>query len=71
MDAQLFVTHAQMEDTHWWFLARRQILSAVLEACVPPGEGKSLIDIGCGTGGNSAALQADTVSSEWTRQKQR
>lgn len=61
MDAQLFVTHAQMEDAHWWFLARRQILGAVLEACVPPGKGKLLIDIGCGTGGNAAAF-ADRYS---------
>ena len=26
MNAQLFVTRARMEDSHWWFLARRRIL---------------------------------------------
>ncbi len=56
MDAQLFVTHARMEDTHWWFLARRRILNAVLESCVPPGKGRRVLDVCCGTGGNSAAF---------------
>lgn len=56
MDAQLFVTHARMEDAHWWFLARRQILVKVLRACVPAGEGRRVLDVGCGTGGNSAAF---------------
>ncbi len=45
-----------MEDAHWWFLARRQILNAVLEASVPAGNGQRLLDVGCGTGGNSAAF---------------
>lgn len=56
MDAQLFVTHARMEDAHWWFLARRQIIVKVLRACVPAGEGRRVLDVGCGTGGNSAAF---------------
>lgn len=56
MDAQLFVTHALMEDTHWWFLARRRILNAVLNACVPAGKEARVLDVGCGTGGNSAAF---------------
>ncbi len=43
MDAQLFVTHARMEASHWWFLARRRILNAVLEACVPPGKGRRVL----------------------------
>ena len=56
MDADLFVTHARMEDAHWWFLGRRQILNAVLDACIPPERPSRLLDIGCGTGANSAAF---------------
>lgn len=59
MDAQLFVTHARMEDTHWWFLARRQILAEVLRSSIPAGQGRMILDVGCGTGGNSAAFARD------------
>jgi len=54
MDAELFVTHARMEDAHWWFLGRRQILNAILERCTTPGTETLVMDVGCGTGGNSA-----------------
>jgi SAM-dependent methyltransferase len=40
-----------MEDTHWWFLARREILQALLHEVVPADARKKLIDVGCGTGG--------------------
>lgn len=50
-----FEAHAAMEDKHWWFLARREILRALLHAVVPPknldGTRPRLMDVGCGTGG--------------------
>jgi SAM-dependent methyltransferase len=56
MDADLFVTHAKMEDAHWWFLGRRRILRTLFGACGLPRSGSRLLDVGCGTGANSAAF---------------
>jgi len=51
-----FVAHAELEVQHWWFTGRRDILRALLHAAAPPNQGIALLDIGCGTGGNSAAF---------------
>jgi SAM-dependent methyltransferase len=46
----------EVERTHWWFTARRRILVELLAACVPARPDALIVDIGCGTGGNLAAL---------------
>jgi SAM-dependent methyltransferase len=48
---------AGVEDRHWWFAARRSIVSA-LASRLAAGRRLSVLDIGCGTGGNSGALSA-------------
>ncbi len=59
MDRDLFLTHARVEQTHWWFTGRRAILREVLHRVAPPGRGTPLLDVGCGTGGNAAAFADD------------
>ena len=54
MPFQHFDVHERMEGSHWWFLARRDILRAVVRALLPPSKGKTVVDIGCGTGANTA-----------------
>jgi len=56
MQREQFVAHAALEDRHWWFTGRRDILRALLHAVAPPGQGIPVLDIGCGTGGNSGAF---------------
>jgi len=51
-----FRVHAEMEEEHWWFLGRRTILKDVVNQVLPPSKGSAVVDIGCGTGGNIAAL---------------
>jgi SAM-dependent methyltransferase len=58
MQSAQFELHATIEERHWWFLARRRIMRTLVQRTLPPGEGL-VIDIGCGTGGNLAALAAD------------
>lgn len=43
--------HASIEDRHWWFRARRHVMSSILES-YGPAKWDHLLEIGCGTGGN-------------------
>jgi SAM-dependent methyltransferase len=44
----LFKTFAEVEERHWWFLARREIICAVAQRVLPAGA--SVLEVGCGTG---------------------
>ena len=56
MRAEQFDLHADIEDRHWWFVGRRRIMSRLLREVVPPAPDTTVIDIGCGSGGNLAEL---------------
>jgi SAM-dependent methyltransferase len=56
MQAPLYELHAQLERSHWWFIARRSILSALLRRLLPAPPPPLVIDVGCGTGGTLAEL---------------
>jgi len=46
---------AELEDSHWWYRARRLIVSDIVMRFVPPRS--DVIDYGSGTGGTADALQ--------------
>lgn len=48
---------AAVQEHHWWFAARRQILATVIDRLVLPAQ-PEILEIGCGTGGNLATLAA-------------
>lgn len=50
MDRTLYEQHAALERDHWWFVGRRAVVAAVLDAHVPRPIGR-IFDAGCGTGG--------------------
>lgn len=54
-----FQLHADLEQRHWWFTARRTILRSVVARICPPDRDRLVLDIGCGTGGNTAAFAAE------------
>lgn len=58
MQSAQFELHAEIEQTHWWFVARRQIMKTLVAQVLPPGEG-TIVDVGCGTGANIASLADD------------
>ncbi len=57
MDPKAYDQMAQLEDVHWWFVARRQILSRVLQTLLLPPQAQ-ILEAGCGSGGNLAMLAA-------------
>ncbi|PIR53201.1 hypothetical protein COU76_02395 [Candidatus Peregrinibacteria bacterium CG10_big_fil_rev_8_21_14_0_10_49_10] len=59
MQLPQFQIHAAIEEKHWWFTARREVFRALLQEVLPPSKETLLLDIGCGTGGNTAAFAQD------------
>lgn len=56
MQAEQYDLHADIETRHWWFAARRRIVKTLVERLAPPSKDTVVIDVGCGTGANVAAL---------------
>ena len=59
MRAEQYELHADIEDSHWWFVARRRIMARLLRHVVPPSPDATIVDIGCGAGANLAELAGD------------
>ncbi len=56
MQAEQFQLNFQTELEHWWFVARRHILCRLVAQVLPPSRQTTVVDVGCGTGANIAAL---------------
>jgi SAM-dependent methyltransferase len=56
MGPEQFRLHAELEERHWWFVGRRTIACEIVERILPPGRGRTVVDVGCGTGANIASL---------------
>jgi SAM-dependent methyltransferase len=59
MERSQFELHALIEDDHWWFVARRRIVTRLLADAVPPSPNRTVLEIGLGAGGNLRALAAN------------
>lgn len=51
LEKQAYATMFEKEDEHWWFVGRRMVLAALLDG-LGAGDGRRILDVGCGTGGN-------------------
>ncbi len=56
MQHDQFQLHADIEQRHWWFVGRRQILQSLVVELLPPAPESLIVDVGCGTGANIASL---------------
>ena len=56
MDRAVFDRMAEQDAHHWWYTARREILSDVIARQVRPPSDARILEVGCGTGHNLAML---------------
>jgi SAM-dependent methyltransferase len=58
LDPDEYKLMASVEDTHWWWRARREIIARVIEQYSPPSErnDRRVLEVGCGTGANLSML---------------
>ena len=56
MERAVFEWMAELDEVHWWFLARRRILDRLIARVVRPPVAAQVLEIGCGTGHNLAML---------------
>lgn len=55
METEVYEQMRRIEDQHWWFVSRRRIVERILARIRPPVQ-SSILDVGCGTGGNLPML---------------
>jgi SAM-dependent methyltransferase len=58
LEAPQYDILADVEDSHWWWRGRREILSEVIKQYLPtvPVGGLRVAEVGCGSGGNLSML---------------
>ncbi|MDS4068012.1 MAG: class I SAM-dependent methyltransferase [Candidatus Competibacter sp.] len=77
MNPEAYQEMAHTENKHWWFVGRRRIMSAVIDALNLPSNA-TILEVGSGTGGNLAmlskfgkvsAIEPDDFAREWATRK--
>ena len=58
MERAVFERMAELDQDHWWFLARRRILKRLIERLVRPPKRAKVLEVGCGTGHNLGMLKS-------------
>lgn len=56
MERPEYASMYALEDTHWWFVGRRNLALTLIKEWITLPVGAHILDVGCGTGGNLQAL---------------
>ncbi|MBV9529379.1 class I SAM-dependent methyltransferase [Sphingomonas sp.] len=56
MERVVYDQMAELDQRHWWYRARREVLAELIRRRASPPPGARLLEIGCGTGHNLAML---------------
>ena len=57
MDRAVFDRMAEIDNEHWWFAARRDIIARLIERQAKIGRPLRILEVGCGTGSNLELLK--------------
>ncbi len=50
MERVVYEQMAELDERHWWYRARREVLAALIRRRVGPPRHAKILEIGCGTG---------------------
>jgi SAM-dependent methyltransferase len=56
MERVVYDQMAELDERHWWYKARREVLAALIRRLAPLPPGGQILEIGCGTGHNLPML---------------
>jgi SAM-dependent methyltransferase len=56
MERVVYQQMAELDQRHWWYRARREVIAALIRRSVSPQPDARILEIGCGTGHNLAML---------------
>jgi SAM-dependent methyltransferase len=56
MERVVYQQMAALDQRHWWYRARREVLAALIRRLIQPASDAHILEIGCGTGHNLAML---------------
>ena len=56
MERVVYRQMAELDQRHWWYRARREVIAALIARTAKPPAGGAILEIGCGTGHNLAML---------------
>jgi SAM-dependent methyltransferase len=56
MERVVYEQMAELDQRHWWYRARREVLAALIRRVVQPPAEAQILELGCGTGHNLAML---------------
>jgi SAM-dependent methyltransferase len=56
MERSVYDQMAELDQRHWWYVARGKVLSALIERSVGYAKDLAILEVGCGTGHNLAML---------------
>jgi SAM-dependent methyltransferase len=56
MERFVYEQMAELDERHWWYCARRDVVAALIRRVVRPPKDAAILEIGCGTGHNFPML---------------